>query len=42
MLSENETVAQNIVEMMKAEFTSIGIESLVYVSKINNEGIKLI
>lgn len=41
MLSENKIIAQNIAEMMNTEFTAIGIESPVYVSKINNEGIKI-
>lgn len=42
MLSENETIAEQISEMMKSEFSEIGIESFVYVSKINNEGIKVV
>lgn len=42
MLSETETISQKIAEMMKSVYNEIEIESIVYVSKINPSGIKII
>lgn len=42
MLSEKEEISHNIAEMMKSVYNEIGIESFVYVSKINPSGIKII
>lgn len=42
MLSENEETAQKIAKMMSSKYSEISIESFVYVSKINDRGIKII
>jgi homoserine kinase len=42
MLSEKEEISQKIAEMMKSVYDEIGIESFVYVSKINPYGIEII
>lgn len=42
MLSETEEISQKIDEMMKSVYDEIEIESIVYVSKINPSGIKII
>ena len=42
MLSETKETAYKIAEMMKQNYDEIGIESYVYVSKINESGIKII
>jgi homoserine kinase len=42
MLAETEKTAQQITEMMKKTYTKNGIESFVYVSKINPSGIEII
>jgi homoserine kinase len=42
MLSEKEEISQKIAKMMKSVYEEIGIESFVYVSKINPYGIQII
>jgi homoserine kinase len=42
MLSEKEEISQKIAEIMKSVYNEIGIESFVYVSKINPYGIEII
>lgn len=42
MISEKEEIAKKIADMMKSVYNKIGIESFVYVSKINPSGIKII
>ncbi|GAA4150395.1 homoserine kinase [Chryseobacterium ginsenosidimutans] len=42
MLSEKEEISQKIAKMMKSVYDEIGIESFVYVSKINPYGIQII
>ena len=42
MLSESEETAEKISEMMKQTYNDIGIESFVYVSKINDAGIRIV
>lgn len=39
MLSENEETARKIADMMKSVYEKIGVDKLVYVSKINDKGI---
>jgi homoserine kinase len=42
MLSEKEEISQKTAKMMKSVYEGIGIESFVYVSKINPYGIQII
>ncbi len=42
MLSENEKIAQNIAKAMEEIYNNIGVDNFVYVSKINDTGIKII
>ncbi|MBV8327900.1 homoserine kinase [Chryseobacterium sp.] len=42
MLSEKNKVAENIAKLMKSVYDQAGIESFVYVSKINPTGIEII
>jgi homoserine kinase len=42
MLSEKEEISQKTAKMMKSVYEEIGIESFVYVSKINPYGIQII
>ena len=42
MLSEDEVVANKIAIEMKNIYTRIGLEHFTYVTKINNEGVKII
>ncbi len=42
MLSEKKQTADKIAEMMKWEYDEIGVDSFVYVSKINDRGIKTV
>ncbi|MEN2435701.1 homoserine kinase [Weeksellaceae bacterium A-14] len=42
MLSEKKETADKIAEMMKWEYDEIGVDSFVYVSKINDRGIKTV
>jgi homoserine kinase len=42
MLSETERISKDIAEIMKTVYDETGIESLVYVSKINPSGITVI
>ncbi|WP_434980902.1 homoserine kinase [Daejeonia sp. YH14] len=42
MLSEKKQTANKIAEMMKWEYDEIGVDSFVYVSKINDRGIKTV
>ncbi|MCL8535468.1 homoserine kinase [Chryseobacterium gallinarum] len=42
MLSEKKETAENIARLMKSIYDNIGIESYVYISKINPKGIELI
>lgn len=42
MLTESKETAQTIAKFMKTTYDDIKIESLVYISKINPEGIKII
>lgn len=42
MFSEEEKVSHSIAEIMKSAYDSIGIESLVYVSRVNPSGIRII
>ncbi|MBP7173873.1 MAG: homoserine kinase [Cloacibacterium sp.] len=42
MLSENEETAQKIAETMRQIYTGINVENFVYISKINDVGIKIV
>ena len=42
MLSETKEIAEKVSENMQKIYNEIGIENYVYVSKINNEGIKIV
>lgn len=42
MLSENESIAKNVEQVMKDVFSSIGIEYKTYVTTINPQGVKVI
>lgn len=42
MLSETKEIADKVAENMQKIYNGIGVENYVYVSKINNQGIKII
>lgn len=42
MLSENKEIAEKVAEIMQKIYNEIGIENYVYVSKINDQGIRIV
>jgi homoserine kinase len=42
MLSETQETSEKIAALMESTYQEIGVESLVYISKINNTGIKIV
>lgn len=42
MLSENETIATNVANVMQKTYESLGINFYTYVSKINQHGVKIV
>ena len=42
MLSETKEIADKVAEIMQKIYNEIGIENFVYVSKINDQGIRIV
>ena len=42
MLSETKEIAEKVAENMQKIYNEIGIENYVYVSKINDQGIRIV
>jgi homoserine kinase len=42
MLSETKEIADKVAENMQKIYNEIGIENYVYVSKINDQGIRIV
>ncbi|MDH6250896.1 homoserine kinase [Chryseobacterium sp. H1D6B] len=42
MLSETQEISEKIAALMKSTYQEISVENLVYISKINNTGIKIV